>query len=281
MPNGDAIDGILPKIKTNGECHTNGLRNYHHTNMTKIEENGNHILINGDDDINDDDNSYRALDQLLASLALENDIMEQHLSQINNNNGRGGVSGGRDSSVKPKHLNQTTNSVFSFDTTNNMREYHHFATNGDGYRSAAQTNGGVFDESLNDVLANLMEFTENEMLPPQTNSITTNHHHHHHHHMANGIHNNYSHNHFHHNNHVDSNYITSTNGNSNNNNTTITNTHNHNNHIGRIVHNYHEPSNNAIKRLTSESENSSSVSPSLSERSNGIVSWSDQVCCAL
>lgn len=31
-----------------------------------------------------------------------------------------------------------------------------------------------------------------------------------------------------------------------------------------------------IRRLTSESDNSSSISPSLSERSNG-VSWSDQV----
>lgn len=40
---------------------------------------------------------------------------------------------------------------------------------------------------------------------------------------------------------------------------------------------YLEPTNNAIKRLASESENSSSISPSLSERSNG-VSWSDQVC---
>lgn len=39
---------------------------------------------------------------------------------------------------------------------------------------------------------------------------------------------------------------------------------------------YLEPTNNAIKRLASESENSSSISPSLSERSNG-VSWSDQV----
>lgn len=39
---------------------------------------------------------------------------------------------------------------------------------------------------------------------------------------------------------------------------------------------YLEPTNNVIKRLASESENSSSISPSLSERSNG-VSWSDQV----
>lgn len=302
--NCDAIDGIVPK--TNGEYITNGLRSYRHTNVPTIEENGNGVIIINDDDDDDDneDTSYRALDQLLASLALENDIMERHLSQINNNDSNSGGGG-----IKSKHSNQTTNGVFSFEITNNMREHQHYNTsNGGGYRNT-QTNG-VFDENLNDVLANLIEFTENEALPQtnptdnshhttsyangeMTNGIANNHshshlhHHHHHHHQQQHTHHlpahfNHFNNNFNHNNHINSNYITSTNGNSNSNsnNNTIITSHIHNNHIGRIVHNYQEPSNNAIKRLTSESENSSSVSPSLSERSNGIVSWSDQVCCA-
>lgn len=231
----DNTDGIQ---QTNGDCPTNGLRNYQ-TKTPIIEENGNEI----------DDSSYMALDQLLASLAIENDIMERHLSQINNNDTNG---------LKSK---QNTNEVFSFET--NTRD--HYVSNGN-YRNGKQ-NG--FDENLNDVLANLIEFTENESLPAQQqhgNAYANGHHmtngNHHHHHLPhfNHLNNNYNNN-----NHISSNYVT-TNGHGIN-----------NNHINR-AHNYHEPCNNAIKRLTSESENSSSVSPSLSERSNGIVSWSDQVC---
>lgn len=48
---------------------------------------------------------------------------------------------------------------------------------------------------------------------------------------------------------------------------------NNNNLILNGSKNLMEPT---IRRLTSESDNSSSISPSLSERSNG-VSWSDQV----
>lgn len=266
-------------------------------------ENGIHITEHDDDDVNEDP-SYRALDQLLASLALENDIMERHLSQINNNDTNGNGNG--NGVMKSKHLNQTTNGVFSFEpTANGVREHLHYNTsNNGGYRNAQTID--VFDENLNDVLANLIEFTENEALP-QTYSTTNHHHtpsyvngtmtngnthshphhhhhnHHHHHHQQQQqqhTHNfNHFNNNFNHNNHINSNYLTSSTGNSNSNNT-ITTSHIHNHNVGRIVHNYHEPGNNAIKRLTSESENSSSVSPSLSERSNGIVSWSDQVCCA-
>lgn len=303
--NCDAIDGILQK--TNGEGITNGLRSYHQTNVLTIEGNGNendngngiHITENGDD-VNDD-TSYRALDQLLASLALENDIMERHLSQINNNDTNGNGDG-----IKSKQSNPTTNGVFSFEpTANGVREHEHYngSSNG-GYRNVQTMD--VFDENLNDVLANLIEFTENEALPqtyPTTNHHHTtsysngtmtngtahghphpHHHHHHHHHQHQQHHQQHTHNfshfnnNFNHNNHINSNYLTSTTGNCNSNNT-ITTSHIHNHNVGRIVHNYQEPSNNAIKRLTSESENSSSVSPSLSERSNGIVSWSDQVCC--
>lgn len=249
----DRTDGMH---QTNGVAATNGLENYH-TKASIIEENGNEI----------DDSSYLALDQLLASLALENDIMERHLSQINNNNDT--------NAIKFKTQPQT-NGVFSFET--NARD--HYARNGD--YQIAKKNG--FDENLNDVLANLIEFTENETLPQHqntnihtnfyanghhsvngtTNNNNNNNHHHQHQPHLNHFNNNYNNN----NNHINNNYVT-TNGNGNG---------IHNDHINR-AHNYHEPSNNAIKRLTSESENSSSVSPSLSERSNGIVSWSDQVCC--
>ncbi|XP_055303742.1 uncharacterized protein LOC129569175 isoform X2 [Sitodiplosis mosellana] len=254
-----ACDSTDKVQQPNSGTTTNGpmMRNYHTKAPIIIEENGNEI---------DDDTSYMALDQLLASLALENDIMERHLSQINNNDTNG---------IKFKHQNQTNGGVFSFET--NARD-HYISSNGNYPK--AKTNG--FDENLNDVLANLIEFTENESQPPQQqhqqhntnihmNSYANGHHlvngsnsnhHNHHPHLPhfNHLNNNFNNN----NNHISSNYVT-TNGNGIN-----------NNHINR-AHNYHEPSNNAIKRLTSESENSSSVSPSLSERSNGIVSWSDQV----
>ncbi|XP_031636537.1 uncharacterized protein LOC116349303 isoform X3 [Contarinia nasturtii] len=248
----DNIDGMH---QSNGETQiTNGLRSYCTKSPIIIEENGNDKI---------DDSSYLALDQLLASLALENDIMERHLSQINNND---------TNDLKFKHQNQA-NGVFSFDTNT----HDHYVSNGN-YQITRKQNG--FDENLNDVLANLIEFSENESLPQHQNtnghtnsyanghhlvngSINNNHHHHNHHHLPSHF-NHLNNNNFNNNNHINNNYVT-TNGNGIN-----------NNHINR-VHNYHEPSNNAIKRLTSESENSSSVSPSLSERSNGIVSWSDQV----
>lgn len=264
----DSTDGLHgPTMTTTAimENATNRRRTYHKKSPV-IEE-------------CDDDASYMALDQLLASLALENDIMERHLSQINNND---------TNTMKPsKHpnSNQTNGGVFSFET--NARDQ--YVSNGN-YQNAKQ-NG--FDENLNDVLANLIEFSENESIPQQQHPNTNNNHtvsymnghhltttnginginHHHNHHLPshfNHLHNNFNNN----NNHISSNYVTKNgNGNANANGINI-----NNNHINRC-HNYHEPSNNATKRLTSESENSSSVSPSLSERSNGIVSWSDQVCC--
>lgn len=46
---------------------------------------------------------------------------------------------------------------------------------------------------------------------------------------------------------------------------------------GHSRYSFEPLANSLVKRLASESENSSSISPSLSERSNGVVSWSDQV----
>lgn len=48
---------------------------------------------------------------------------------------------------------------------------------------------------------------------------------------------------------------------------------------GHSRYSFEPLANSVVKRLASESENSSSISPSLSERSNGVVSWSDQVQC--
>lgn len=256
----------------NGQNGDSQLRNEQQPTSTDrifIEENGN------------ESNSYMALDQLLASLAIENDIMERHLSQINNN----------DTNCK-LNKNHQTNDVFSFDTVIRKQRTDNFAI----------TNGKqmAYDENLNDVLANLLEFTENEALPQQINSYTngnglpmmmtttttngTNYHHNNHLHLNNNNNNtiiNNNNNNFNLNNHISSNGLQA-----NNNNYIMANGHHQQHHtsisnsnfINHRAQIYQEPSNNIIKRLTSESENSSSVSPSLSERSNGVVSWSDQVC---
>lgn len=247
-------------------------------NRNDILRNGAIIEMNGNGTT--DDSSYLALDQLLASLALENDIMERHLSQINNND---------TNCIKTKSNSHQTatssnnNNVFSFDETSSQEN--NCYTIAENFHNTNHTD----DENLNDVLANLIEFTENESLPQQHNNCytngfltngTSNYHQHHHsntaHHMQQINHLN---NNFNYSNQISCNDIAS---NHINNNYIMSNGHNGNtintNHINHRYLNYHEQSNNAIKRLTSESENSSSISPSLSERSNGIVSWSDQVC---
>lgn len=194
-------------------------------------------IVNGNGKQTEDDSGYQALDRLLATLALEKDIMNRHLSQINNNNS-----------------NSNGNGNAKSDCNGNPHESKVKFTNG---HNLMHTNGNSndFHPNLNDVIANLTDFTRHEQLRQQQmtndgyyNGSTVSHH--------------IDNNHNHHHNHVNL---------------------NHNNHFvnGNSHHSNHrsnqETSNNAIKRLTSESENSSSVSPSLSERSNGIVSWSDQV----
>lgn len=255
-----------------GETKSNGLRQ-HPTNQMFIEETQNGF----------DDSGYLALDQLLASLALENDIMERHLSQINNNN--------TEPNPKFQMKSQTVDDVFSFETAIQKHPSSHeiYAKNG-------KQNG--YDENLNDVLANLLEFSENELLPQhqqqqQHNSLTNGNGHlindgMNYHHSNNSININLNNNHISNSkgqhqantNHINNNNYIMANGHHHHHHsvhhTSINNT-NYMNHRAQMSM-YHEPSNNAIKRLTSESENSSSVSPSLSERSNGVVSWTDQVC---
>lgn len=205
----------------------------------------------------DDNNSgHLTLDRLLASLALENDLMDRHLSQINNNN------------ILPIRYKQPlrTNELFSYETNGNSN-YQRVTSDGT-------------HANLNDVIANLTEFTRHESMREQNNYTNGNF-------ATNGGSTIDYHN-------SNSNSNSNINNNSNNNNQHYHNSHlnhinhhNNNNHINNGINsnnnhinhrNYQEPCNNAIKRLTSESENSSSISPSLSERSNGIVSWSDQVC---
>lgn len=182
-----------------------------------------------------------ALDRLLASLAIESDKMEQQLAQINGN-------GNMEISPDRITLNhRQKDAIFTypsardsnFNSISTANAYH-------SHQNGCHSNKNGVHSNLNDVIANLTEFTRHETMR-QLSLINGN---------GNGhtmpaIANNQSNNYHQHNNHNN----------------------NHNNHVngGR---NYQES--NAIKRLTSESENSSSISPSLSERSNG-VSWSDQV----
>lgn len=136
-----------------------------------------------------------ALDRLLKSLAIENTKIEEQLDQLNNGNSRDSYG----NSSSPSE-------IFKFPPP--IRDKNH--------------NKIEKNDSLNDVIANLTDFTRHETMRQS---------------LTNG------------------------------------------NRSPSLVNNnrqYLEPTNNAIKRLASESENSSSISPSLSERSNG-VSWSDQV----
>lgn len=149
-----------------------------------------------------------ALDRLLASLAVESDIMDQHLAQINGN-------------CSPRSFNNSNGSssqssdVFTYPTpmTLVMKD-----SNQNTIRS--MSNGDA--ASLNDVIANLTDFTRHETLRQ----------------------------------------LSLTNGNS---------------PCPNGTSKYTESStSNTVKRLASESDNSSSISPCFSERSNG-VSWNDQV----
>lgn len=156
-----------------------------------------------------DDNAggQLALDRLLASLAVESDIMDQHLAQINGN-------------CSPHSFNNSNGSssqssdVFTYPTPMVLVK----DSNQNPIRS--MSNGDA--ASLNDVIANLTDFTRHETQRQLS--------------LTNGN-------------------SPCANGNSK----------------------YTESStNNTVKRLASESDNSSSISPSFSERSNG-VSWNDQV----
>lgn len=140
-----------------------------------------------------------ALDRLLKSLAIENNKIDEQLDQLNNGNSR-------DSRDSYRNGNSSPSEIFKFPPP--IRDKNH--------------NKIEKNDTLNDVIANLTDFTRHESMRQS---------------LTNG------------------------------------------NRSPSLVNNnrqYLEPTNNAIKRLASESENSSSISPSLSERSNG-VSWSDQV----
>lgn len=148
-------------------------------------------------EVNENACGQLALDQLLKSLAIENNKIDEQLDQLNNGNSRDSYRNGNSSSPSE---------IFKFPPP--IRDKNH--------------NKIEKNDSLNDVIANLTDFTRHETMRQS---------------LTNG------------------------------------------NRSPSLVNNnrqYLEPTNNAIKRLASESENSSSISPSLSERSNG-VSWSDQV----
>lgn len=184
-----------------------------------------------------------ALDRLLESLAIESDIMEQQLAQLN---GNGRLETSPDREIISSQCDKDT--IFTYPATRD-NNYNTTTT-----MNAYANQNGVHS-NLNDVIENLTEFTRHEtmrQLSLMNGNGNGNGNGSHHSHQQTNILNNHANNYHLHNNH-------------------------NNHHINNINGNrhYQEPS-NAIKRLTSESENSSSISPSLSERSNG-VSWSDQV----
>lgn len=166
----------------------------------------------------------------MASLELEKDIMDEHLSKINNNNHNNNPP-----QYRSKDQTKLTNGHVVF-------------TNGNGH-----SNG--FHEDLNDVIDNLTDFTRSEEHRQQRiNDYLS---------SDGGQIYNSSNNHHHHNHHMKNHYI-------------VNSTYNNNHQIHRNNNN-DSMCHSIVKRIASESENSSSVSPSLSERSNGFVMWNDQV----
>lgn len=183
----------------------------------------------------DDACGQLVLDRLLASLAIESDIMNRQSAKLSNGNCS-------PISYRIKHSRPNSN-IFTYPTIITNHDANHNNNNNNNNNtqrqslaetisnktasdtSTAQSNG--VHSNLNDVIANLTDFTRTETIRQLS--------------------------------------LTGSNG---NNSPGISNTN------GRYSF---EQAHMVVKRLASESENSSSISPSLSERSNGIVSWSDQV----
>lgn len=164
----------------------------------------NNHFTNGGKTMDITNDGQLALDRLLASLAMETDMIDKHSAHINNNNNNSNCSSPLSNYNRKS---SSPNNIFTYPT---IRDSNHNGING------VHTN-------LNDVIANLTDFTRTESIRQMS--------------------------------------LTNGGGNSPN---------------GNRYSFDQPPANNHIKRLASESENSSSISPSLSERSNG-VSWSDQV----
>ena len=203
-------------------------------------------LMNGHKEL---ENGQLALDRLLASLAVETDKMEKHSAQLN---GHENAANESPISLVNGNSSPNNNNIFTFPSIrdNNFNN------------TIAQPSNGVHS-NLNDVIANLTDFTRTETIRQMA--------------LTNGSGNcspviistanqRYC---------LESTTTASTISSSTSSST------NNNSNINHIINNNGINNNNlvAIKRLASESENSSSISPSLSERSNGIVSWNDQVQC--
>lgn len=158
------------------------------------------------------DNGQLVLDRLLASLSVENDITIRR----------------RPSPPTNRNMTSQKNSENIFKYPTIVRDKNH---NEAAAAATAKTTNGIHT-SLNDVIANLTDFSRHELIRQQS--------------LTNGRH---------------SPII--------------------------VIEQQQQPtrytfdssasSSAATRRLASESEKSSSISPSLSEQSNGVVSWSDQV----
>lgn len=172
----------------NNHPHNHHQNHRHLTNGPVNQLNGRITPLGYEKLTNDVTSGQQALDQLLASLAIESDVNEQHLANIENNNYA--------TVKKLKRLN-----------------------------GLDRINGNNHDLELSAIIADLTEFGSQHSSADSNSNWT----------KANGDLNGYG----------------STSDKS-------------------------EPMNQTVKKLMSESESSSSISPSLSERSNA-VSWSDQV----
>lgn len=199
----------------NGDVHSN--LNHHHHNHTRLHQSQSFSKIStrklmnganlsngplpapttlrlGHDKLTDDVLSgQQALDQLLASLAIESNVNDQHLANIENNN-------------------------YAIVTKPSLRQIN----------GLNQINGNNHDLELSAIIADLTEFGSQHSSGSDSNSNWA---------KTNGDLNGYS---------------------------------------GSTTSEKSEPINQTIKKIVTESESSSSISPSLSERSNA-VSWSDQV----
>lgn len=156
----------------------------------------------------------------MASLAVESDIMARTSAHLNGN-------------CSPlsytRNCSSPNGNVFTYPTIVSRDSNHNAAA----LTKATEAVSNGVHSNLNDVIANLTDFTRHEHI--RQLSLT-----------SNGGH---------------SPSVISNGGG------------------GHSRYSFEPLANSVVKRLASESENSSSISPSLSERSNGVVSWSDQVQC--
>lgn len=181
-----------------------------------------------------DENGKIILDRLLASLTVENGTIKQQNRRKSSPQRMNG--GERSPSINFANSKNCEN-IFKYPTIvrdQNHNEAADLLQSTDPIENTTTPTNGVH-VNLNDVIANLTDFSRIELIRQQSISFGS---------------------------------------------SSGDNSHHHSPNVARyssepvtVV----GPATTGFRRLASESEKRSSISPSLSERSNGIVSWSDQV----